>query len=231
MSTANRRSSGSRTASLTMSFIVCLTLIFASLQVEQVEAALPALPTPVDCDWLEEAWTTCLSDWRCRTVWFLDGGGDATDRALFEYLLPRYIVGTLGLSAADLNVTCPGAPASSLRLPLLRQARWCGENEEPDPLDPSGCRCRFDRVCREASPLTAAADTLSFYVAVALALAVFIFFAVQQSQLLRRFVAGPMRGTAAAAVVGPKPGPPAPSTAYSSAISLPRSDTKLRLGK
>ena len=122
-------------------------LLLLLLAAVGAEAGAPVLPGPLPCDLEQESWDACLVDVPCATQWFLSTG-DALEREVFNYLLARYVVIELGFAAPLLGDFCAGDPLEPAWLPLLRQARHCPPNEEPDPAAPSGgCRCRCSRDC------------------------------------------------------------------------------------
>lgn len=136
------------------------------------------LPGPLGCDLEEESWTACLADTACATQWFLSVG-DAAEREVFDYLLARYVVLELQLGAPVASDACAGQPLEPLWLPLLRQARHCPPNEEPDPVGAAsgGCRCRSDRQCHEDPPRTVVMDVLGFTFLAMFAIGAFVYYA------------------------------------------------------
>lgn len=171
--------------------LLALTLLLAALA--GVSAAAVELPGPLACDLEEESWTACLADTDCATQWFL-ASGDAAEREVFEYLLARYAVLDLEFTTtAVLDEYCVGGTQEPSWLPLLRQARHCPANEEPDPTAPSGgCRCQFNRICHEDSPRTAVYDFVSLYVILGAILIVALYVARRSTLVAPAYVAAPI---------------------------------------
>ncbi len=138
------------------------------------------------CDYEEEAWLLCQTDAMCRTRFYIFTG-DQHDRDRFNYLFARYLV-ELGLEGdeAVLDTTCPLPDPNPLWLPLLRQARFCTDNEVVEL--GVGCVCRHDKICHETPSKDILFDTLSYSVWVVLFTLVVLYYGWFHSHELRRML-------------------------------------------